>query len=117
MGQRLKSKGKLVGFAKGMGMALLWASALPTSHAQTAQTTGSEELRRRNQADTLERQRQQQAPNVDLQSQALAEAADTPALPSESPCFPIQRFALEIPSQLSPAIRLAGANDFHHSVI
>lgn len=114
MGQRLKSDGKLGGFAKSMGIALLWASALPNVHAQTAQTTGSEELRRRSQAEALERQRQLEAPNVDLQSKAPAEAADTLVLPSESPCFPIQHFALEIPSQLSPAIRFAGASDLPH---
>ncbi|MEO6921746.1 MAG: ShlB/FhaC/HecB family hemolysin secretion/activation protein, partial [Collimonas sp.] len=75
------------------------------------QTPSSEEQRRRSQADLLDRQRQLQAPNVTLDSEAAAEAADSLTLPAESPCFPIHQFVLDVPSQLPQAIRDAGASD------
>ncbi|WP_268907111.1 POTRA domain-containing protein, partial [Collimonas silvisoli] len=77
----------------------------------SVQTPSSEEQRRRNQADLQERQRQLQAPNVSLEDKAVAEALDGLSLPSESPCFPIHQFVLDVPSQLPPAIRAAGASD------
>jgi hemolysin activation/secretion protein len=104
----------LSGFTKSIGLAVLLAGGIAAAHAQTVQTTDSEEQRRRSQAEALERQRQLQAPNVDLQGGAPVQAADTLALPTESPCFPIQRFVLDVPGQLSPAIRAAGASDLPH---
>ena len=104
----------LSGFTKSTGLAVLLAGGIAAAHAQTVQTTDSEEQRRRSQAEAQERQRQLQAPNVDLQGGAPVQAADTLALPTESPCFPIQRFVLDVPGQLSPAIRAAGASDLPH---
>ena len=42
---------------------------------------------------------------------AQAEEIDSLALPTESPCFAIHQFILDVPAQLSPAIRAAGASD------
>ncbi len=113
MGKRFKRKGSL-SLAKGMCMTLLLASVLPIGRAQTVQTTDSEEQRRRSQAEAQERQRQLQAPNVNLQGAAPAEDMDSLALPAESPCFVIRQFVLDVPTQLSPAIRAAGASDLPH---
>ncbi len=114
MGKRSIRKGNLSGLVQGMSLALLLASALPIVRAQTVQTTDSEEQRRRSQVEAQERQRQLQAPNVNLQSAAPAEAADSLALPTESPCFTIHHFVLDVPAQLPPATRTAGASDLPH---
>src|ERR1700726_2978157 len=79
--------------------------------AQELQTFANEEQRRRSQAEAQERQRQLQAPNVDLQTTVPAEeAASSLVLPTESPCFTIQQLVLDVPAQIPPAIRLAGAS-------
>jgi hemolysin activation/secretion protein len=79
--------------------------------AQELQTFANEEQRRRSQAEAQERQRQLQAPNVNLQTTApMEEAASSLVLPTESPCFPIRQLVLDVPGQLPPAIRLAGAS-------
>jgi len=92
------------------GFILLLTGTTPAVHAQTAQTPDSEEQRRRSQTEALERQRQLQAPNVELQSTTPVETPDTLALPTEYPCFPLHQFALDVPRQLSPANQLAGAS-------
>ncbi|MEM4987501.1 ShlB/FhaC/HecB family hemolysin secretion/activation protein [Collimonas sp. H4R21] len=111
MGKRFRRKGNLCDFAKGVSLALLLVGAMPIAHAQSVQTPDSEEQRRRSQAEAQERQRQLQAPNVNLQSAAPVEEIDSLALPTESPCFTIHQFVLDVPAQLSPAIRAAGASD------
>jgi hemolysin activation/secretion protein len=112
-------------FVSYLGASLLISGAIVTatanaeaqgvpSRARTAEEvrrSGNEELRRRNQSEALARQRQLQAPNVDLQSAAPTGAVDTLALPIEAPCFVIQQLILDVPGQLSPAIRLAGASN------
>ncbi|WP_211462622.1 ShlB/FhaC/HecB family hemolysin secretion/activation protein [Collimonas silvisoli] len=104
----------LPALALSVGLALFIASTSSVANAQTIQTPASEEQRRRSQAEAEERQRQLQAPNIDLQGAAPVAAADTLVLPAESPCFPIQQFVLDVPHQLSPAIRFAGASDLPH---
>ncbi|WP_236905497.1 POTRA domain-containing protein [Collimonas arenae] len=114
------------GLAKRIGLTLLLAGTAHSSSAQTAplpdleelrrrdpsvQTPSSEEQRRRNQADLQERQRQLQAPNVSLEDKAAAEALEGLSIPSESPCFTIHQFVLDVPSQLSPAVHALGASD------
>jgi hemolysin activation/secretion protein len=111
MGKRFRRKGNLCNFAKGVSLALLLVGAMSIVHAQSVQTPDSEEQRRRSQAEAQERQRQLQAPNVNLQSAAPVEEIDSLALPTESPCFAIHQFILDVPAQLSPAIRAAGASD------
>lgn len=112
MGKRFRRKGKLCGFARGVSLALLLVGAMPIVHAQSVQTPDSEEQRRRSQAEAQERQRQLQAPNVNLQGGAApAEDIDSLVLPAESPCFTIHQFVLDVPAQLSPAVRAVGASD------
>lgn len=100
-------------YAKGIGCTLLLASMLHDGRAQSMQTPAQQEQRHRSQAEALERQRQLQAPKVDLQS-AMPVAVDTLALPAESPCFSIQRLVLDVPRQLAPARQLAGASALPH---
>lgn len=126
MGERIQRQSHLSGLVKGFGFTLLLAGIVHNSRAQSAlqpdleelrrrdpsvQTPASEEQRRRNQADLQERQRQLQAPNVSLEDKAAAEALEGLSVPSESPCFTIHQFVLEVPPQLSPAIRATGASD------
>ncbi|WP_253273554.1 ShlB/FhaC/HecB family hemolysin secretion/activation protein [Collimonas arenae] len=115
------------GFARGIGLALLLAGTTHDGRTQTAQpppdleelrrhdpnvqTPSSEEQRRRGQIELQERQRQLQAPNVTLDGKAAAEAADSLTLPNESPCFRVHQFVLDVPKQLPPAARNAGASD------
>ncbi|AIY40130.1 Channel-forming transporter/cytolysins activator of TpsB family [Collimonas arenae] len=114
MGQEFssdKGRARLSGLAKSVGSLVLLAGALHNGSAQTVQTSDSEEQRRRSQAEAQERQRLLQAPNVNLQEKVVPDTADSLALPSETPCFPIHQFVLDVPSQLPPAIRAAGASD------
>ncbi|MDO8311252.1 MAG: ShlB/FhaC/HecB family hemolysin secretion/activation protein [Sideroxyarcus sp.] len=65
------------------------------------ETTDSEELRKRIMQEAQERERQQQLPSVNLHGEIQkAELFQPPD--SETPCFNIQNFTLEVPSQLSP---------------
>src|SRR6202035_3138169 len=89
---------------------LLLNGAISLVNAQVIQNPAIQEQRRRSQAEAQERQRQLQAPNVDLQTTVPAEeAASSLVLPTESPCFTIRQLVLDVPAQLPPAIRLAGA--------
>ncbi len=73
------------------------------------ETTDSEELRNRARQEALERERQQQAPSVNLQGDLpKAEPFQLPA--AETPCFTVDNFVLEVPSQLSPAAHGYGAS-------
>jgi hemolysin activation/secretion protein len=75
------------------------------------ETADSEELRNRTRQEALERERQQQAPGVNLQGEA-PEAVPFSLPAAETPCFPIHRFILEIPAQLSQATHRYGASHF-----
>lgn len=78
------------------------------SHA-AVETTDSEELRNRARQDTLERERQQKLPSVNLQSDIpKAEPFRLPV--AETPCFTIQQFVLEVPNHLSPEAHRHGAS-------
>ncbi len=78
------------------------------SHAAT-ETTDTEELRNRARQEALDRERQQQAPNVNLQGEVpKAPPAQLPV--SETPCFAIQHFVLEVPAKLSPATQRYGTS-------
>ncbi|MBP1317789.1 ShlB/FhaC/HecB family hemolysin secretion/activation protein [Herbaspirillum sp. 1130] len=86
---------------------LLWAiSSIGAS--QTVQNGDSEEQRRRSRAEANERERQLNAPKVDLQGGV--DAPDSLALPIESPCFTVNSFALRLPEQLPPVMQMAGAS-------
>ena len=73
------------------------------------ETTDSEELRNRARQEALERERQQQAPSVNLQGD-LPEAEPFQLPAAETPCFTVDSFVLEVPSQLSPAAHRYGAS-------
>lgn len=78
------------------------------SHA-AVETTDSEELRNRARQDTLERERRQKLPSVNLHGEIRKiEPLQLPG--SEIPCFTVHNFALEVPSQLSPATHQYGAS-------
>ncbi|QCP47735.1 ShlB/FhaC/HecB family hemolysin secretion/activation protein [Trinickia violacea] len=79
------------------------------SHAQLSGNLDEQEQRRRAQQQEIERQRQLQAPNVDLQPAQKPEAIDDGKVPAESPCFKVDQLALEVPNGLSDAVEAAGA--------
>ena len=79
-------------------------------HSDAAvETTDSEELRNRAKQEALERERQQQQPNVNLQGE-IPQAEPFQLLAVETPCFNIQRFVFEIPAQLPPEAHRLGAS-------
>jgi len=74
------------------------------------ETADSEALRERTKLEALERERLQQQPSVNLQSGSRS-SLETQGIPeSETPCFTIQRFSLDIPSQLSSEAKRQGAS-------
>src|SRR5947209_5177875 len=95
--------------AQRLGLILLLTGTLPVANAQIVQTPASEEQRRRNQTEALERQRQLQAPRIVLPTAAPFDAVSPLTIPTESPCFTLHRFALDVPPQLSRSHQLAGA--------
>ncbi|HZS80201.1 MAG TPA: ShlB/FhaC/HecB family hemolysin secretion/activation protein, partial [Herbaspirillum sp.] len=84
-------------------MCVLLAPVFFPAHvfAQVAQSSDSEELRRRAQQEAMERQRQRQQASVVLPRQAPTEDAFSYDLPVEELCFRIERLTLEIPAQTS----------------
>lgn len=65
--------------------------------------------RERSIEDANERARQQAAPNVSLEPPAPVDLKST-ALPTETPCFKIDRVSVFVPDALPPAIRAIGAS-------
>lgn len=91
--------------------AMTLATMAFTAHgyAQTVETADTADQRNRSKEEAIERERQQQAPRVELQGRAAKPAAAL-ALPEESPCFKIDQFVLEVPSQLPATSRQLGAS-------
>jgi hemolysin activation/secretion protein len=85
------------------------ALVLSTSFAQAAETPDTAILRNRTKNEAIERERQQNAPRVDLQGEA-GKVAALIKLPEEVPCFKIDKFILEVPEQLPAHTRLLGAS-------
>ena len=85
------------------------------AHAQLAQPSDTEELRRRAQAEAQEREQQRQAPNVNLPTGAanadLNVDLTSHTLPSESPCFGVTRLTLVVPKELPEAVQQMGKMD------
>ncbi|MDC6190027.1 POTRA domain-containing protein, partial [Ralstonia solanacearum] len=83
------------------------AQSTPTQSAATAVANTEQEQRLRQQQQAREREQAVQAPAVRAQQAAPAEY---PELPTETPCFRIDRFALEVPQDLPEAARTKGAS-------
>ncbi|WKZ85397.1 ShlB/FhaC/HecB family hemolysin secretion/activation protein [Ralstonia pickettii] len=78
-----------------------------TAPGQIAAANAEQEQRLRQQQEARERQQALQAPTVRAQQAAPVEF---PELPTEMPCFRIERFALEASSDLPEAVRTHGAS-------
>src|ERR1700693_5961875 len=99
---------------------LLWATvslfgiAAPVSAANNAPDASSTAIsdaqaqRRNAQQEALERERQQKAPNVDLQPSVAAIPNDDGLVPLESPCFKTDTLVLVLPPGLSEPVKAAG---------
>lgn len=95
------------------GISHAWCAVLVLAYSSVlrAQTTGTldaEEQRRRAQQQAVERQRQLQAPRIDLEQAPQPKAIDDGHVPVESPCFKVDQLTLEIPAGLSKAVERAG---------
>lgn len=90
--------------------AVVMVMALFASNSSVAiETLDSEALRNQTRQEAQERERRQQLPSVDLQGEVpKAGLFQLPA--SETPCFTIQHFVLEVPSQLTPEAHRYGAS-------
>ena len=97
--------GRLASYVCGV---LLAAAFIPTAHAQASATLGAEEQRRRVQQQAIDRERQAQAPHVQLEAKRSAAAVDDGRVPIETPCFKVERIGLEMPKGLGAAVRTAG---------
>ncbi|CAJ0815497.1 ShlB/FhaC/HecB family hemolysin secretion/activation protein [Ralstonia flaminis] len=98
----------LVGGA-GLVSDVVFAQTTPGTVGQSAAAANAEqEQRLRQQQDAREREQTVQVPTVRAQQ---AEPVEFPALPAETPCFRIERFALEVSPDLSEAARAKGASD------
>ncbi|MGA3706641.1 ShlB/FhaC/HecB family hemolysin secretion/activation protein, partial [Ralstonia nicotianae] len=74
-----------------------FAQSTTTQSAATAAANTEQEQRLRQQQQAREREQAVQAPAVRAQQAAPAEFPD---IPTETPCFRINRFALEVPQDL-----------------
>lgn len=91
-----------------MLMVSLAISFFSATGRAAVETTDSEELRNRARQEALERERQQQAPSVNLQGEVPEAPTRFPV--SETPCFNIQHFVLEVPAKLPPSTQRIGAS-------
>ncbi|MGO4808584.1 ShlB/FhaC/HecB family hemolysin secretion/activation protein [Cupriavidus sp. 2MCAB6] len=86
----------------------LRAQVTPANPAQAAILSGAEQQQRvRQQQEARERAQAVQAPSVRA---AQPSAEGFPELPAEQPCFRIERFVLEVPAELPPALHARGAS-------
>ena len=72
------------------------------------ETTDTEVLRNRARQEAQDREKQLKAPSVNLQGEVPK--VGPLQLPAETPCFTVNTFVLEVPSQLSPAAHRYGAS-------
>lgn len=83
------------------------AQPLPTPRQTAALSNAEQEQRHRQQQEARERGAAVDAPTV---LAPAAEHAVFPQLPKEAPCFPIQRFLLEVPTDLPAYLQASGAS-------
>ncbi|WP_370641749.1 ShlB/FhaC/HecB family hemolysin secretion/activation protein [Cupriavidus sp. MP-37] len=82
--------------------------SLPPGTAQSVALTGAEQDQRtRQQQEARERAQSVQAPAVRA---AEVVPVDFPPLPTETPCFRIDRFSLDVPPDLSADVQAKGAS-------
>ncbi len=98
-------RGRLASYVYGV---LLTVVLIPAAYAQTSATFDLEEQRQRAQQQAIDRERQAQAPRVDLESKQPAAAIDNGRVPDEFPCFKVEHIGIELPSGLSDLVRAAG---------
>lgn len=95
------------------GANLVAASVLLASAGVAAQSAApgalpaSNDQRAREQEEARERERAVSAPAVRL---SVTERVAFPSLPTESPCFRIDRFALDVPDSLPDTVKAQGAS-------
>jgi hemolysin activation/secretion protein len=73
------------------------------------ETTDTQELRIRARQEALDRERLQNAPNVNLQG-AIPSVGIYQLPAAETPCFTVNNFVLEVPGNLSPTAKRYGAS-------
>jgi len=79
------------------------------SSRAAVETTDTQELRNRARQEALQRERELNAPNVNLQG-AIPSVGIYQLPAAETPCFTVNKFVLEVPGNLSPAARRYGAS-------
>ncbi|MBV8157919.1 MAG: ShlB/FhaC/HecB family hemolysin secretion/activation protein [Dyella sp.] len=92
-----------------VGLLLVCPTALAQQAppSRTAQVAAEQQQLTRQQQEARERAQAVQAPSVRAQEAAPVEY---PALPTETPCFQIDHFVLEVPAGLSESVRAQGAS-------
>ena len=98
----------LIGRAAALLLVLPAAALAQSTPGQSAAAANAEqEQRLRQQQEAREREQALQAPAVRAQQ---VEPVEFPTLPSETPCFRIERFVLEASPELPEAMRAKGAS-------
>jgi len=83
------------------------AQTLPVPRQAAALNNAEQEQRHRQQQEARERSAAVNAPSV---LAPATEHAERPSMPKEAPCFPVQRFVLEVPSDLPVYLQAGGAS-------
>lgn len=91
----------------GLVPSLVMGEVPPTPGQAAALTNAGQEQRNRQRQEFLERAAAAHAPAV--RAEAIARAG-FPALPTEEPCFRIDRFAIEVPQDLPADLQARGAS-------
>lgn len=92
---------------KSAAAALLFVATSVSAQEAPRPIISGNDQQTRQQEEARERERAVYAPAV---RSNVAANADFPALPVETPCFRIDRFALDVPASLPPAVQAQGAS-------
>lgn len=92
---------------KSAAAALLFVATSVSAQEAPRPIISGNDQQTRQQEEARERERAVSAPAV---RSNVAANADFPALPVETPCFRIDRFALDVPASLPPAVQAQGAS-------
>ncbi|KVH12736.1 ShlB/FhaC/HecB family hemolysin secretion/activation protein [Burkholderia sp. BCCIQ04A] len=80
---------------------------LPADQAAAARANAEQDRQAQQQRDAQQRDAAVRAPSIRSE---LPRTEAYPALPTETPCFPIDRFTLDVPGSLSDAAKAQGAS-------